>query len=321
MKLLIDTDVGVDDAGALILALTHESSPEILAISTVFGNVDFVAQAVANASRILRLVGKTHIPIYAGAEGPLIPVKVLRSHSSAEYHGKDGLGDRPEVEPKLEPSDFTMAVPGVPAAIGLIKHINMHPNEVTLVCLGPLTNVALALKLDPSIGRKLKNLVLMGGNIHATGNVLSFVTSEYNFYKDPEAAHIVLEEIKSPITIVPWEAYLSHKVDQDFKEKFYCDRTVKSRFVKAITGLGLQILVEWNWNLSLCDEAAMAVALDPSIVTKSEKHVATVELCGVRTRGQVAIDWKNIDKTPTNVEFITSYDVDKAQKMLLKAIE
>lgn len=108
---------------------------------------------------------------------------------------------------------------------------------------------------------------------------------------------------------------------QDFKQNYYSDRTVKSRFVQAITSVGMQILKEWNWNLSLCDEAAMAVALNPSIVKKSEKHVATVEMCGTRTRGQVAIDWKNIDKIPPNVEFVTSYDTQRAQKMLLKSVD
>lgn len=113
---------------------------------------------------------------------------------------------------------------------------NIFPDEITLVCLGPLTNLALAIKLDPSIKNKLKQIVMMGGNIYgrsvkpcylfyalltyfyvhtvATGNVLAFVTAEYNFYKDPEAAHIVLEEMKSPIKLIPWECYFTHTLDK-----------------------------------------------------------------------------------------------------------
>lgn len=108
---------------------------------------------------------------------------------------------------------------------------------------------------------------------------------------------------------------------EGYEETYFSDRTMKSRFMKAITEIGLKMLNEWKYQFALCDEAAMAVALNPSIVLKSEKHVATVELCGTRTRGQVAIDWKNINNTLANVEFVTSYDVKKAQQMMLKSIE
>jgi len=214
MKLLIDTDGGTDDACALILALSNPKV-EVLAITTVFGNVP-LNQAVANASRIRRLVQRENVPIYAGASEPLIST-AIDGCCSKEYHGEDGLGDSPEIYPPTEDAHFKAEVPGKHAVQAIIDIIRANPG-CTMLCLGPLTNLALALKLDTTLGNHLKHLYLMGGNYQAVGNVPTRFTAEYNFNKDPESAHIVLSELQCPITAVPWEIY----VEQPCSKTSFC---------------------------------------------------------------------------------------------------
>jgi len=319
MKLIIDTDVGTDDACALILAL---SSPkvEILALTTVFGNVP-LKQAVANASRIRKLVQRESVPIYAGASGPLIST-FIDGCCSKEYHGEDGLGDSAEIFPPPEPADFHVQVPGKHAAQAIIDIAHAIP-DCTILCLGPLTNLALALKLDPTLGDHLRHLYLMGGNFQAVGNVPTSYTAEYNFYKDPEAAHIVLSELSCPITAVPWEIYLAHPCSKEFVQAYTQNEvTAKGRFVKAILQKPLTKLANLNLIYGLCDELATAVALDPSIILASEnRYYAAVELHGGYTRGQVAIDRRNCSGKKPNIEFVTKVDLGKAERMLVESLQ
>lgn len=167
-KFVIDTDGGVDDAGALILLLSRvdtslaDKNISILGVTTVFGNVG-VGQATANVSRILRLVGKENVAVYKGAKGSIITQE--KQFRNPEYHGNDGFGDVPSVSPKLSDHDFRIADNNETAASALIRICREHQKEITLVCLGPLTNIALALKLDSDFGSMPKNLYLMGGNL------------------------------------------------------------------------------------------------------------------------------------------------------------
>jgi purine nucleosidase len=319
MKLIIDTDVGTDDACALILALSYPKV-DVLALTTVFGNVP-LKQAVANASRIRKLVQRENVPIYAGANGPLIST-VIDGCCSKEYHGEDGLGDSPETFPACEEADFQAAVPGKHAAQAIIEIVHANPG-CTMLCLGPLTNLALALKLDPTIGDHLRHLYFMGGNYQAVGNVPTSFTAEYNFYKDPEAAHVVLSELQCPITAVPWEIYLTHPCSKVFTEAYTRNvTTAKGRFVGAILQKPLTKLETLLLKHSLCDELATAIAIDPSIILASEnRYYASVELHGLYTRGQVAIDRRNCSGRKPNIEFVTKVDLEKAEKMMCESLE
>jgi inosine-uridine nucleoside N-ribohydrolase len=319
MKLIIDTDVGSDDACALILALSHPKV-DVLALTTVFGNVP-LKQAVANASRIRKLVQRENVPIYAGAIGPLIST-VVDGCCSKEYHGEDGLGDAPDTFPIPDLSDFDAHVPEKHAAQAIIDLARSTPG-CTILCLGPLTNLALALKLDPHLGHYVKHLFLMGGNCQAVGNVPTSYTAEYNFYKDPEAAHIVLSDMHCPITAIPWEMYLSQSCSKEFVEAYTRNEiTKKSRFVKAILQKPLTKLESLQLSYSLCDELATAVAIDPSIILASEnRYYASVELHGLYTRGQVAIDRRNCSGRKPNIEFVTKVDLGKAERMMLESLE
>jgi inosine-uridine nucleoside N-ribohydrolase len=184
-RIILDTDPGVDDAMAILLALR---SPElkIEAITPVCGNVP-LSLTLPNALRLLEIAGRTDIPVAGGAATPLV-----RRLITAKYvHGNNGLGGVEFPEPKIQP----VAAP----AVELIRSIvRKNPGEITIVAVGPLTNIATVLKTDPSIATLIKEIVVMGGSLSG-GNITP--SAEFNFYVDPEAARIVFDA-GVPITMV-----------------------------------------------------------------------------------------------------------------------
>ncbi|MCL6526922.1 MAG: nucleoside hydrolase [Thermaceae bacterium] len=177
-KILIDTDPGVDDAMAIFLAL---ASPELelLGLTTVFGNVQ-TDLATTNALRLLEIAGHSEIPVAQGARAPLVrpfggPVPFI--------HGEDGQGNTFLPPPQKAPL-------GLSAAQFIIETVLAHPGEVTLVPVGPLTNLALALRLEPRLVEAVAGVVLMGGNALVPGNASP--AAEANIHNDPEAADVVL---------------------------------------------------------------------------------------------------------------------------------
>ncbi len=174
MQILIDTDPGIDDAIALLLALQCPDL-DVVGITTVAGNVG-LEQATRNAAGLLQLAERTDIPLHYGAAGPLSGP----SRSSAA-HGLDGLGG------VALPHDRVEAAPD--AARFIVDTVNANPGEVTLVTIGPLTNLALALELDPGLAGKTGGLMMMGG-AEGAGNITP--SAEFNFWCDPPAAQRVL---------------------------------------------------------------------------------------------------------------------------------
>jgi inosine-uridine nucleoside N-ribohydrolase len=184
-RIILDTDPGVDDAMAILLALR---SPElkIEAITPVCGNVP-LSLTLPNALRLLEIAGRTDIPVAGGASTPLV-----RRLITAKYvHGNNGLGGVEFPEPKIHPV--------AALAVELIRSIvRKNPGEITIVAVGPLTNIATVLKTDPSIATLIKEIVVMGGSLSG-GNITP--SAEFNFYVDPEAARIVFDA-GVPITMV-----------------------------------------------------------------------------------------------------------------------
>ena len=175
MKLVIDTDAGVDDAQAIMLALA-DSAVELLGITTLTGNVH-IRQVNPNVLTILEIMNRA-VPVYAGIDRPL----VQEWEDAAEFHGGDGLGnfqDRPALTRSLE------AEHAVPALLRLSRE---HAGDLTLIALGPLTNIAAAVRLDPDFPARVKNFVFMGGTIAAHGNT-PIVTAEYNIFTDQLGDH------------------------------------------------------------------------------------------------------------------------------------
>uniref|UniRef100_A0A1I7ZR67 IU_nuc_hydro domain-containing protein n=1 Tax=Steinernema glaseri TaxID=37863 RepID=A0A1I7ZR67_9BILA len=250
--------------------------------------------------------------------------------------GKDGIGDKPDAFPAATADDFSNFVPGKHAAQALVD-LCREDKELTLVCLGPLTNVALALKLDPSFANMPKKVVIMGGNYYGIGNVASRPTVEFNFYGDPEAAHIVLAEMQCPIVAVPWEAFVlegkKHEAEVDFEAHLNLDTNL-SRFLKAATSVIRAHMAEKHRQFAYCDEIALSAAINPEKVIRQSRMLrVTVELAGRLTRGQVVVDWthqpqgdeddiaEDLDMSQRPVQFVTSYDVKEVDEMMIDAVK
>jgi pyrimidine-specific ribonucleoside hydrolase len=203
--LVIDTDPGVDDAVALLLAA---ASPEVSlrAVTAVFGNVDLPTTSV-NARRLTALAGVPEVPVAAGAERPLVYPQALRA---AEWHAGDGLGGRAGTLPEPGPLDPR-------GAVALLADVLRAAEEpVTIAPIGPLTNIALLLAVHPELRPRIGRLVVMGGALSG-GNTTS--TAEFNVHCDPEAAHRVLAEEPVPVTLVPLDLTMRCAVDDGWLEE------------------------------------------------------------------------------------------------------
>ena len=298
MRLLIDTDAGVDDAQAIMLALAHPGV-QVEAITTVCGNVD-VDKVVANVFTTLDVMN-ARVPVYRGASEPLVA-----EWSAEAWHGEDGLGNyqpRPLTERKIEAEH---------AALALIRLANAYPGELTLVTLAPMTNLALAIRLDPTFPSKIKEFIFMGGAHSAIGNTAN-VTAEWNIYCDPEAAYITLKAFPQA-RMVSWEATLEHPLNWEQYDEIAAIPTRAGAFFKA-TGLLTSTAEHRSHPYLIPDPLAMAVALEPSIIRKSAPHYITVELGGTHSRGQTVIDHAKRLRRAPNVEVVTELDTQGVFEM------
>jgi inosine-uridine nucleoside N-ribohydrolase len=269
LRVIIDTDPGVDDAMAILLAL---NSPELKveALTVVAGNVD-VAQGLQNALKIVSLAGRCDVAVAAGAQHPLNQ----RLITAQFWHGKNGLAgvELPSSKCKAD-SRFGPDL--------IIEMVHKYPHELTLIPVGPLTNIALAVSKDPSIASLVRDIVIMGGSVTG-GNVNG--AAEANIYNDPEAAQIVFNAgwmvtmIGSDVgeRTLMTRKYLtdlraSHGPQSDFVAKladFYLTRSEKSGYSGA----------------AMYDPLAVGAVIDPTLVTLKAMHV-DVETRGEFTRGE-----------------------------------
>lgn len=326
---VIDTDGYNDDARALIIAMQQpRDDVHLLGITTVAGSTS-VEQNIANINRLRRLINRMDTPIYKGSNTSLLndPERLI-----LDTLGSDGFGDRPDLHPRVEASDF-VAHEKQHAAVALVDFANKYPNQLTLVTLGPLTNVALALRLDPSFAYKLKQLVIMGGNYLGIGNLGTWAgrpAAEYNFFLDPEAAETVLMDVRVPVVIVPWEtaAMYSNFTQWQFLRRsegafdydiFYRDNNV-SKFLRGIT----EALFSETFYFSYIDDLAVAAALFPEKIIKKwmKFNSINVELRGPLTRGQMVVSWQDFGKEHPyqNITVLTDYHFEEMRKLMLDAV-
>jgi purine nucleosidase len=299
MRLIIDTDAGVDDAQAIMMALAHPGV-RVEAITTLSGNVH-VDKVVRNVQSVLQVMGAT-VPVYLGAESALL---TAMPPEEAHVHGDDGLGDWPD-RPPLQGEIETE-----PAALALVRLINSAPGEMTLIALGPLTNVAMALKLDPHLPGKLKRFVIMGGAIQARGNTM-MVTAEWNIHCDPEAAALVFASFPE-LTMLSWEATLWNPLPWPVYEELSATPTAAGRMFGGITAKTRDFakhLVPQPPGYLIPDPLAMAITLRPELALESFRAPTVVELRGQYTRGQTVIDHMNRLGQPANVIHVTRVDME-----------
>lgn len=301
-RLIIDTDPGVDDAHAILLALAHPDV-KVEAITTVNGNVG-LDLTTANALKILDAAGKD-VPVYRGCDRPLIS----RSLTAAHVHGDDGLGDCGILPSKK-------SVQTEHAVQALIRLANENPGELTLAAIGPLTNLAAALVLDPDLPSKFKQLVVMGGAIYSKGNT-DTVTAEFNIHTDPEAAAMVFSSWPM-LTLISWETTLDHVFTRDALDRFFGLGTPRAKFFHDTNQKILKFIHERLGQdmLFAPDGLALAVAVEPGIVKKAEKRHVSIELHGSQTRGQTVVDWYGSTQNPPNTEIILEVDQNRFVELM-----
>src|SRR6266545_3869696 len=258
-RILFDTDPGIDDACAILLAL---ASPELVVegMSIVHGNCS-LEQATSNALSVLELANASCIPVAKGCELPLVQPSLL----APETHGDTGLGYAKLPKPRTRPvnqhgCDF------------IIKKILASPGEITLVAIGPLTNVALAIRQEPRIVSAIKELIIMGGAIRYEGNTTAL--AEFNTYVDPHAAHIVYHA-GIPATLVPLDVtYQCILTAEDVQRLRQVDAPI-TKFIEEAARFYMEFHDEYQ-GIQGCvinDPLALALTFAPELCTYQQLRV------------------------------------------------
>lgn len=286
-RILIDTDPGIDDALAILLAL---ASPEVRVegISVVFGNCA-VDQGLRNALAILDLVRAPQIPVARGMDRPLVQPLLL----APETHGDTGLGYARLPEPTRQPDPRH----GVDL---IIEKARMAPGELTLVALGPLTNLAMALRREPRLVEWLHRVVIMGGAIRHQGNTTPL--AEFNVYCDPHAAHIVYHS-GLPITLVPLDVTYQVVLRPEHVEALLALNSPVARFIAEATRFYMEFHDAYQ-NIEGCvinDPLALAVVFAPDLVGV-ERHYVDVDISGGVSMGKTFADFYRLTGKPANME-------------------
>lgn len=315
-KLWMDVDTGVDDAQAIMIAVAAPNV-EILGISCSHGNTP-LENSCKNTLRVLKACNRLDIPVYRGCSGPLLN----RTRHAGDFHGKDGLGDAPDPDaPGLE------LLQKKRAAQAIIKIVNQHPGEVSLVATAPLTNLAVAVQLSPSFPKKLKALYIMGGNMESRGNTT--VCGEFNFVADPEAAYIVLDRYTCPTYIATWEFSCRNSLPWSFCDTWLAQKTDKARFMEKIYSHTRKMVQTDRYQKELvsgsgfntCDTYALAAAVEDTLVTESEEVAVTVELEGAHARGMMVLDYMDLLKKEHKVTIMKKIDENKFKQLLMNALK
>lgn len=302
IPLLIDTDPGVDDALALLMAL-RSPAHAVVALTIAAGNVG-LHHTVRNALSLLDLLD-LDVPVHAGCDRPLLHPSV----DAAFVHGQDGFGDAGLPVPMRRPAP-EHAVPAMIAAS------HRHAGALTMVMLGPLTNLALALRLDPSLPQRVPRLLVMGGAVTGHGNITA--SAEFNIAFDPEAAHIVFEAWPQ-CELVDWEATLAHPLPFAEMEAWMAAGHI-GRFYERISRVSRAFSANTRGEWHSADGLAMAAALQPEGVLESDARPLAVELEGRHYRGATLVDWERRSGRPDNTRIVRRYDAERFRALVQAAL-
>jgi len=322
-KIIIDQDAagpaGTDQQSMLLLIQSPET--QILGITVVTGDA-WLKSEVAHTLRMLELVGRTDIPVVPGAEYPLVRrqaetemweeqygvVRWVGAWTPRVYHPADELGDMPEGKPTTKPLDED-------AAHFMVRLVHRYPHEITIYEGGPMTNLALAIALDPDFPKFVKELVFMGGSFSPRTDDPEFTSTpmrEFNLWFDPEAAHVVLTS--------PWNRIVCTSVDISVKTRFTRDLLdrVKAGTNPAAKYVGTYARFHGNYNY-LWDELAAEAWLDPSIIKNAETRYMDVDLDRGAGNGDT-LSWAEQDKPKIvgpPVEVQVDLDTEKFYKLFV----
>ena len=305
-RILFDTDPGIDDACAILLALP---SPELSVegLSIVHGNCS-LEQGTTNALSVLELANAGHIPVAKGCELPLVQPSLL----APETHGDTGLGYAQLPTPRTKPI-------GQHGVDFLIEKILAAPGKITLIAIGPLTNIALAIRQEPRVVEALKEIVIMGGALRHEGNTTAL--AEFNTYVDPHAAHIVYHA-GIPATLVPLDVtYQCILTPGDVRRLQEIDSPV-TKFVAESTRFYMEFHDEFQ-KIEGCvinDPLALALTFAPELCTYQELPV-DVDLSGGISMGKTVADFYNYTKMPANMKVAMGVHAREFMELFLERME
>jgi len=321
-RIIIDQDEagpgGTDQQATLMLIQSPKT--EVLGITVVTGDA-WLNEEVAHTLRTLELMGRTDIPVLRGAEVPLVrrkedtelweerygKIQWLGAWTPKYYHPPDDLGKMPEGKPTTKPSEED-------AAHFLVRMVHKYPNEVTIYEGGPMTNLALAITIDPEFPRLAKQLIFMGGSLNPVTDDPEFANPrhEFNLWFDPEAAHTVLR--------APWKKIVCTPVDVSVKTRMTMEliNRVKGGNSPAAHYIGTYSRLYGQYNY-LWDELTAAAWLDPSVITKTETRYMDIDLDQGAGYGNT-LTWTDRDKPKIDlqpVEIQMDLDTEKFYKMFV----
>lgn len=277
------------------------------------GNVEF-DQEVENALYTIQVANpKIYVPVYKGYESPIIVSGNEKHETVEEVHGKDGMGDsffdrakqRPEKEHAI---DF------------IINKVKENPGKISLLAIAPLTNIAMAIKKDPTIVNDIPHLYIMGGTNNSLGNITA--SAEYNFYVDPEAARLVIHS-GIPITMVGWDMCTTYSVMNDVDhEEIKQLGTAGSDFFGKINRTVMKFNKEVHKlpGTTHPDTLLVAIAANESIMTKSSKYYVDIETKGELTRGYSMVDINNRSEQKPNVRVCEEVDREQFKQVLIEVL-
>ncbi|REK15948.1 MAG: nucleoside hydrolase [Planctomycetota bacterium] len=304
-KLLLDVDPGIDDAVALCLAL-FDPQIEVVAVTAVGGNVP-PEQATRNVQAVVEQLDPPRRPRIGEASEPDMGLP----RRNVQLHGPDGLGNSNFEVSQLQhrhPSDKV-----------IYEEVRAAPGEVTIVALGPLTNVARALARDPALGEMVSQIVIMGGTLAGVGNVTP--AADFNIYCDPESARAVFRSSAATKTLVPIDVSCQVTFGYDLLEKLPREHHRVGRFLRGILPYLFRSYRQELGYESIClnDAVALLAALHPELF-EVDLAAVDVELSGELTRGATVFDRRRVREWRTNVAVATKLDVAAARDCILRGI-
>ena len=310
-RVIIDTDTAGDDTIAILTALHYF---KVEGVTVAGGNVDF-EQEVENALYTVQMAKSDyHVPVYKGYERPIMAVGEEKHITIEDIHGKYGMGDsyfeKTEQRPEKEHAvDF------------IIDTVKANPGEISLLAIAPLTNIAMAIKKDPTIVKDIPHLYIMGGLNNTLGNITA--AAEYNFYVDPEAARIVMHS-GIPITMVGWDMCKKHSVmKKEDQTEIQALGTAGSKFYMDVNSAVIRYDQEIHKldGITHPDTLLVAIAADESIMTGSNMYYVDIEVHGELTRGYDLVDVSNFTGKTPNVRVCEEVDRDKFKVSLLDVLK
>ncbi len=301
-SILLDTDPGIDDALAILLAL---ASPEVQleAITTVSGNVD-VNYTTRNALALLELAGHLEIPVARGCERPILRQPVYAHH----VHGPQGLGYLELPAPQLQPlTDHAVNV--------IIDRIMGAPGVITLVTIGPLTNIALAAHREPRITQYVHEVVIMGGALRVPGNTTP--SAEFNIYADPHAAYVVFHA-GWPIRLVSLDTTTQVRLQREEVETLAQRGSPITSAIKQMVDFYFDTFDANGFQMH--DPLCLAAAFQPDLLTWEPAYV-DVELQGTLTLGETVAYFQRPDAPPPNMQAAVAVDAERFLQLFLGRIQ